>query len=88
MAITIIGETKAPGADVLSFPENNLPAPETAPVLQEIWSTDEISKLLRHEHPMVRTFALRKIADTKKDDLFSALIERIEDPDCGGTNRH
>ncbi|MEE2901752.1 MAG: HEAT repeat domain-containing protein [Myxococcota bacterium] len=81
MAITIIGESKAAGADVLSFPEHNLPAPETAPVLQEIWSTDEISKLLRHEHPMIRTFALRKIADTKKDDLFPALIERIEDPD-------
>jgi|GEM_PF-4168895 len=81
MAVTIIGETNAAGVDALSFPEHNLPAPETVPALQEIWSNDEISQLLRHQHPMVRTFALRKIADTKKVALFPALIEQIADTD-------
>ena len=81
MAITIIGETNTSGADVLSFPEHNLPAPETLPALTEIWNTNDISGFLTHEHPMIRTFALRKIADLKNEELFPALIERVSDSD-------
>lgn len=76
MAIPIIGESSATPTE-LPFPDIDWPAPSSADEATPILDEARVKALLSHDSPLVRAFAVRRLAASKGD--LSALIERIDD---------
>lgn len=86
MAIQIIGKGASPVRSASKLPEPDtsaLPSPDSAPEAAPVHGREALLGFLNHPEPMVRTFAIGLLSETKDDEVVAALAARTGDPEPG-----